>query len=90
MFGIELWVVMISYSIGDLGVGFDVEKVREVIKIVQLLCFDLFIDGLFQYDVVVIESVGCSKVLNSFVVGKVNVFVFLDLNMGNIMYKVVQ
>lgn len=90
VFGILVWVVMISYFIGDFGFGVDVDKVCEVICLVCEQCFDLLIDGFLQYDVVVIVSVGCQKVLNSLVVGQVMVFIFFDLNIGNIIYKVVQ
>lgn len=90
VFGIELCVVMFFYFIGIFGVGSDVEKVCEVICLVQEKCFDLMIDGLLQYDVVVMVDVVKFKVLNFLVVGCVIVFIFLDLNIGNIIYKVVQ
>lgn len=90
VFGIELCVVMFFYFIGIFGVGSDVEKVCEVMCLVQEKCFDLMIDGLLQYDVVVMVDVVKFKVLNLLVVGCVIVFIFLDLNIGNIIYKVVQ
>ncbi|KAH8275932.1 hypothetical protein KR044_011792, partial [Drosophila immigrans] len=51
---------------------------------------DLSIDGPLQFDAAVVESVGQKKLPGSTVAGHANVFVFPDLNSGNITYKAVQ
>lgn len=90
VFGIESRVVMFFYFIGIFGVGSDVEKVREVIRLAQEKRFDLMIDGSLQYDVAVMVDVAKFKASNFSVVGRVIVFIFSDLNIGNIIYKAVQ
>jgi len=51
---------------------------------------DLAVDGPLQFDAAVVESVGQKKMPGSDVAGKATVFVFPDLNTGNITYKAVQ
>jgi phosphate acetyltransferase len=48
------------------------------------------VDGPLQFDAAVVESVGQKKLPGSDVAGKATVFVFPDLNSGNITYKAVQ
>jgi len=89
-FGLEPRVAMISYSTGESGAGFDVDKVRQATDIVHQRRPDLLVDGPLQYDAAAIASVGRSKAPDSQVAGKANVFIFPDLNTGNTTYKAVQ
>ncbi|MDN5721581.1 MAG: phosphate acetyltransferase [Corynebacterium sp.] len=89
-FGIEPKVAMLSYSTGASGAGEDVEAVAEGVKIAQESAPNLEIDGPLQFDAAVVESVGQKKMPGSEVAGKATVFVFPDLNAGNITYKAVQ
>ncbi|MGO1950681.1 MAG: phosphate acetyltransferase [Mycobacteriaceae bacterium] len=89
-FGIEAKVAMLSYSTGASGAGEDVEAVAEAVKIAQENAPDLGIDGPLQFDAAVVDSVGQKKMPGSDVAGKATVFVFPDLNAGNITYKAVQ
>ncbi|WP_296212301.1 phosphate acetyltransferase [uncultured Corynebacterium sp.] len=89
-FGIEPKVAMLSYSTGTSGAGTDVEAVAAAVKKAQEDNPDLPLDGPLQFDAAVVESVGQKKLPGSAVAGQATVFVFPDLNCGNITYKAVQ
>jgi len=89
-FGIEPRVALLSYSTGDSGSGEDVERVREAARRASRLRPDLAIDGPLQYDAAVDAEVAALKAPDSPVAGRATVFVFPDLNAGNIAYKAVQ
>jgi len=67
-----------------------VNKVVEAVEIAKKLDPTLEIDGEFQADAALIESVGRQKAPASKVAGRVNVLIFPDLQSGNISYKLVQ
>jgi phosphate acetyltransferase len=89
-FGIEPRVAMLSYSTGESGKGADVDKVREATRRVRSLRPDLPVEGPIQYDAAVDPSVAQVKLPGSQVAGRATVFIFPDLNNGNITYKAVQ
>lgn len=89
-FGIEPRVAMLSYSTGSSGTGEDVEAVAAAVRTAQDNNPELQVDGPLQFDAAVVESVGAKKMPGSDVAGRATVFVFPDLNSGNIAYKAVQ
>lgn len=89
-FGLDPKVAMLSYSSGDSGSGADVDMVREATKLVKELDPSLAVEGPIQFDAAFDEIVAKKKMPNSLVAGKANVFVFPNLNCGNICYKAVQ
>ena len=89
-FGIEPRVAMLSYSTGESGKGADVDKVREATRRVRSLRPDLAVEGPIQYDAAVDPDVARTKLPRSPVAGRATVFIFPDLNNGNITYKAVQ
>jgi phosphate acetyltransferase len=89
-FGIEPRVAMLSYSTGTSGGGEDVEKVKRATELARALRPDLAIDGPLQYDAAIVPEVGRQKAPKSTVAGQATVFVFPDLNTGNVTYKAVQ
>jgi phosphate acetyltransferase len=89
-FGIDPKIAMLSYSSGTSGVGEDVERVRNATEIVKTKRPDLKVEGPIQYDAAVDINVGKTKLPNSEVAGRANVFIFPDLNTGNNTYKAVQ
>ena len=89
-FGILPRVAMLSYSSGNSGSGEDVEKVRKAVEIVKKEHPDILIDGPMQYDAAVDIEVAKRKLPNSKVAGRATVFIFPDLDTGNITYKAVQ
>ncbi|WGH26362.1 MAG: phosphate acetyltransferase [Candidatus Bostrichicola ureolyticus] len=88
--GISPKIAMLSYSSGDSGLGKEVDKVKNATIIVKNIAPELIIEGPIQYDAAVDFNVGIRKLPNSNVIGQANVFIFPDLNSGNITYKAVQ
>lgn len=92
--GIEPRVAMLSFS--TMGSGNDdkffksVPKVQEATKIAKEKAPELTVDGEFQFDAAVAPEVGKLKAPESKVAGNANVFVFPNINAGNIGYKIAQ
>ena len=89
-FGLEPRVAMLSYSSGDSGSGADIDLVRSAGEIARGLDPALKIEAPVQYDAAVDIAVARKKLPNSDVAGSANVFVFPNLNAGNIGYKIAQ
>lgn len=89
-FGYEPKVAFLSYSTGDSAKGEMIDFVKEALKIAQKAAPDIAMDGPMQFDAAVDSKVAKSKMPNSKVAGQANVFIFPDLNCGNITYKAVQ
>ena len=92
--GIEPRVAMLSFS--TKGSGNDdkffksVPKMQEATKIAKELAPNIKIDGEFQFDAAVAPEVGLLKAPDSEIAGKANVFIFPNINAGNIGYKIAQ
>ena len=89
-FGLEPRVAMLSYSSGDSGSGADIDLVRSAGEIARGLAPALKIEAPVQYDAAIDPAVARKKLPNSDVAGCANVFVFPNLNAGNIGYKIAQ
>ena len=89
-FGLEPLVAMLSYSSGDSGSGADIDLVRSAGGIAHSLAPALKIEAPVQYDAAIDPVVARKKLPNSDVAGRANVFVFPNLNAGNIGYKIAQ
>ena len=89
-FGYEPKVAFLSYSTGDSAKGEMIDFVKEALEIAQKAAPDIAMDGPMQFDAAVDSKVAKSKIPNSKVAGQANVFIFPDLNCGNITYKAVQ
>ncbi|CAL4319573.1 Phosphate acetyltransferase [Buchnera aphidicola (Pterocallis alni)] len=90
LFNINPRIAMLSYSTGSSGCGDSIDKVRTATKLVKKIRPDLIIDGPIQYDASVNTFISNVKLPNSNLRGNANVFIFPDLNSGNITYKAVQ
>jgi phosphate acetyltransferase len=88
--GSEPRVAMLSYSTKGSAKSADTEKVLKALDLARKADPQLCIDGEMQFDAAVIPSIGESKAKGSPVAGKANVFVFPDLDAGNIGYKITQ
>ena len=92
--GIEPRVAMLSFS--TKGSGNDdkffksVPKMQEATALAKAMAPDLALDGEFQFDAAVAPEVGQLKAPGSTVAGHANVFVFPNINAGNIGYKIAQ
>ena len=92
--GIEPRVAMLSFS--TMGSGNDdkffksVPKMQEATKLAKAAAPDLKLDGEFQFDAAVAPEVGKLKAPDSPVAGNANVFIFPNINAGNIGYKIAQ
>lgn len=89
-FGVDPYVAMLSYSTGESGKGKDVDKVKEATEIARKRNPKLPIEGPIQYDAAISPDVARTKVKDSEVAGKATVYIFPDLDSGNIAYKAVQ
>ena len=90
MFGIDPKVAMLSYSTNGSANTEDAQKVKVATLKAKEIDPNLAVDGEMQFDAAVVPSVGQAKFPGSTVAGHANVFVFPDLNSGNIGYKMVQ
>lgn len=92
--GIEPRVAMLSFS--TKGSGNDdkffksVPKMQEATALCKEAAPTLAVDGEFQFDAAVASEVGQLKAPGSAVAGHANVFVFPNINAGNIGYKIAQ
>ncbi len=89
-FGIEPRVAFLSFSTKGSGSHERAEKVARATRIAQQALPDIAIDGEMQVDAAMDEAVGKLKAPDSKVAGHANVFIFPNLESGNIGYKLVQ
>ncbi|MGV0395065.1 phosphate acetyltransferase [Corynebacterium uberis] len=89
-FGIDPKVSLLSYSTGTSGAGPDVEAVAAAVEHARSLDGELAVDGPLQFDASVEPSVAAKKAPESAVAGQATVFIFPDLQSGNIGYKIAQ
>lgn len=90
LFGIDPRVAMLSFSTKGSGSSSDVDRVSEATAIAKTLHPDLAIDGELQFDAAVDMAVAEIKAPNSSVAGKATVFIFPEIQSGNIGYKIAE
>lgn len=89
-FGMEPKVAFLSYSTKGSGKGDSVDKMHNAAAKLQALNPDFAVDGELQFDSAIAPEVASLKAPDSKVAGKANVFIFPDINAGNIGYKIAQ
>lgn len=89
-FGIEPRVALLSFSTKGSAKTEETENVRLATEYAKEKLPDVVIDGEFQFDAAYVESVAHKKAPDSPLKGDANVFIFPNLESGNIGYKIAQ
>jgi phosphate acetyltransferase len=90
MVGLDPKIAMLSFSTKGSAKGPMVTKVQDATDLVHQKYPDLVCDGELQFDAAVVPRVGEAKAPGSAVAGHANVFIFPELQSGNISYKVAE
>ena len=88
--GAEPKVAMLSFSTKGSAQHERVELVQQAFEKLKEYNIDFAVDGELQFDAAFVESVGKRKAPNSEVAGNANVYIFPNLDAGNIAYKITE
>lgn len=83
-------VAMLSFSTKGSAEHESVALVREALAIVRQKDTGLMVDGELQFDAAYVDEIGRRKAPGSSVAGRANVFIFPNLDAGNIGYKITE
>ncbi|MFT5193337.1 MAG: phosphate acetyltransferase [Cellvibrionaceae bacterium] len=83
-------VAMLSFSTKGSAESESVQKVRTATELAQRLAPSMQIDGELQFDAAFVPAIGERKAAGSEVAGQANVFIFPNLDAGNIGYKITE
>ena len=90
-FGIEPRVAFLSFSTRDSAKDASIDRIKEAVALARKQEPGLVVDGEIQFDAAYLPDVARKKAPDSpFVEGGANVFIFPDLNAGNIAYKITE
>lgn len=89
-FGMDPKIAMLSFSSKGSASHERVTMVAEATKLAKEKNPEMAIDGELQFDAALVESVAKKKAPGSEVAGHANVFVFPNIEAGNIGYKIAQ
>ncbi len=83
-------VSMLSFSTKGSARHERIDLVRQALEIVKSHNLDFPVDGELQFDASIIPDIAKRKAPDSEVAGKANVFIFPNLDAGNIAYKITE
>ena len=83
-------VAFLSFSSKGSSDFYKLERIRKAVKIFKKKYPDIICDGELQFDAAIDSTIMKSKVRKSALDTNFNVFIFPDLNSGNIAYKITQ
>ncbi len=89
-YGVNPKVAFLSFSTRGSGRGASADKMRQALALAQKLAPSVPMDGELQFDAAFVPDVAKRKAKGSDVAGKANVFIFPDLDSGNIAYKIAE
>ncbi|SEQ50972.1 phosphate acetyltransferase [Ignavigranum ruoffiae] len=90
IFNIDPKVALLSFSTKGSASSPEVDKVVEATKLAKEKAPELVLDGELQFDAAISDVVGQAKAPGSPVAGQATVFIFPEIQSGNIGYKIAQ
>jgi len=90
LLGLEPKIAMLSFATRESASHVMVDKTRAATDLLKSVRPDMAVDGPVQFDAAIVPDISNSKAPGSAIKGKANVFIFPDLNAGNIAYKITE
>jgi len=90
LLGHEPKLAMLSFSTYESAAHTSVDKVKTATDLIRRNHPEIMVDGPLQFDAAILPDIAARKAPGSVINGRANVFIFPDLNAGNIAYKITE